>query len=395
MDQKHVKQRIKILKKVNIFSETSEDILGAIASRVDELVIQSGETVIYKGEQGHAMYMIIKGKVMVHDGDHVFSHLTDGMVFGEYSVIDTEVRSASVTGVDQTRVYRFDQEDYYNLLSENIGFARGVLKVLTARLRQHDVVQEQLARSNSRIKKQNEEIEQINQELVGLNKEKDHLIDILAHDLRNPLTSSISLVDLIKQEALGDKLELVEMTDKILSSLWRMNNMISRILEVRGIETKSVPLNFEKIDLGSLLREIHDHYQPVATNKSIQLHLKADRSYADLDEGYARQIFENLISNAIKFSPPETNVFILLTEQNGSWITEVRDEGPGLTKEDRAKLFGKFQRLSAEPTAGESSIGLGLSIVKRYVDEMEGQVWCESEKGGGARFLVSFPKVHS
>ena len=91
---------------------------------------------------------------MVHDGDHVFSQLINGMVFGEYSVIDTEVRSASVTGVDKTRVYRFDQEDYHKLLSENLGFAKGVLKVLTARLRQHDVVQEQLARSNSRIKKQ-------------------------------------------------------------------------------------------------------------------------------------------------------------------------------------------------------------------------------------------------
>ncbi len=171
--------------------------------------------------------------------------------------------------------------------------------------------------------------------------------------------------------------------------------MISRILDVRGIETKSVPLNFEKINLGGLLKDIHDHYQPIASNKSIQLHLTTVKSFADLDESYARQIFENLISNAIKFSPPETNVFIKLTEENGSWITEVQDEGPGLTKEDQRKLFGKFQRLSAEPTAGESSIGLGLSIVKRYVDEMEGEVWCESVAGGGARFLVSFPKVHS
>jgi len=350
-------------------------VLSEIAPRVDELVIQPNETVIYKGEKGHAMYMIIKGNVMVHDGDHVFSYLTDGMVFGEYSIIDTEVRSASVTGIEKTRVYRFDQEDYYGLLSKNIGFAKGVLKVLTVRLRQHDVVQEQLARGNSRIKKQKREIEDINQELRGLNKEKDHLIDILAHDLRNPLTSSISLIDLVKDEIKEEQPDLVEAVDKVLSSLWSMNNMISRILEVRGIETKSVPLNFEKIDLGGLLKEIYDHYEPLASNKSIRLHLKAKQSFADLDEGYARQVFENLISNAIKFSPPEKSVFINLTEENGTWITEVIDEGPGLTSEDKKKLFGKFQRLSAEPTAGESTIGLGLSIVKRYVNEMDGHVW--------------------
>jgi len=385
--------KIAILKKVNIFSETEESVLKEIAPRLTELSLQPEETVIYKGEPGKAMYMIIEGKVMVHDGDHVFSYLTDGMVFGEYSVIDTEVRSASVTGVEKTRVYQFSQKDYYELLAENIGFAKGVLKVLTARLRQHDVIQEQLASSNKRIKRQKSEIEEINEELIALNEEKDHLIDLLAHDLRNPLTSSISILDLLKEELPPKSSDLPEYVDRVTKSLWRMNEMISRILEVRAIETKKIVLNFEKVRLDRVLRDICKFYQPIASKKEIKLHLDVSEGWADLDENYIRQVFENLVSNAIKFSPPQKNVWVQLTHEDGALNIEVKDEGPGISPDDQKKLFGKFQRLSAEPTGGESSIGLGLSIVKHYVDEMDGKVSCESSLGNGARFVVSFKQV--
>jgi len=385
--------KIAILKKVNIFSETEESVLKEIAPRLTELTIEPEERVIYKGEPGKAMYMIIEGKVKVHDGDHVFSYLTDGMVFGEYSVIDTELRSASVTGVEKTRVYQFSQKDYYELLAENIGFAKGVLKVLTARLRQHDVIQEQLASSNKRIKRQKSEIEEINKELRELNEEKDHLIDLLAHDLRNPLTSSISILDLLKDELPDKSSDLPEYVDRVTKSLWRMNDMISRILDVRAIETKKIILNFEKVRVDRVLADICKFYQPIAAKKDIELHLDTCEGWADLDESYARQVFENLVSNAIKFSPPQKNVWVRLIDEDGALNTEVIDEGPGISPEDQKKLFGKFQRLSAEPTGGESSIGLGLSIVKHYVDEMEGKVWCESNLGKGARFVVIFKQV--
>jgi signal transduction histidine kinase len=100
------------------------------------------------------------------------------------------------------------------------------------------------------------------------------------------------------------------------------------------------------------------------------------------------QVLENLISNAVKYSPPGKNIFVRLRQQSGAIRLEVQDEGPGLSGEDQKKLFGKFARLSAKPTGGEHSTGLGLSIVKKMVEALTGRVWCESEPGRGATFIV-------
>ena len=103
------------------------------------------------------------------------------------------------------------------------------------------------------------------------------------------------------------------------------------------------------------------------------------------------QVLENLVSNAVKYSPPGKNIFVRLQHSAEAVRCEVQDEGPGLSPEDQKKLFGKFARLSAKPTGGEHSTGLGLSIVKKMVEAMNGKVWCESELGKGATFIVEFP----
>jgi signal transduction histidine kinase len=101
----------------------------------------------------------------------------------------------------------------------------------------------------------------------------------------------------------------------------------------------------------------------------------------------------NLVSNALKFSQNGTAITIeCTTAPNNTIQIRVSDQGPGLTEEDKSKLFGKFMRLSARPTAGEHSTGLGLSIVKKLVEAMNGKVWCESTLGKGATFYVEFPK---
>ena len=100
---------------------------------------------------------------------------------------------------------------------------------------------------------------------------------------------------------------------------------------------------------------------------------------------------DNLISNAVKYSPKGKSIFVRVREVEGRVRAEVQDEGPGISAEDRKRLFGKFARLTARPTAGEHSTGLGLAIVKRLVESMQGEVRCESELGQGATFIVELP----
>ncbi len=120
--------------------------------------------------------------------------------------------------------------------------------------------------------------------------------------------------------------------------------------------------------------------------------LENPKTYGLVDKNYLTQVFENLLSNAIKFSPRDKDVWIRVKEINGEiWVYFI-DEGPGIEKDEMNRLFGKYQRLSAKPTGGEHSTGLGLSIVKKYVDVMGGRVWCESESGKGSYFIVALKR---
>ena len=137
----------------------------------------------------------------------------------------------------------------------------------------------------------------------------------------------------------------------------------------------------------------------MAQGKQIALEFRAEPEscVAEADKDATMQVLDNLLSNAIKFSPPGRPVVVsVLAGTNGSSgqiSVEVRDAGPGLSEEDQRKLYGKFVRLSAQPTAGESSNGLGLSIVKRLAEEMGGELTCRSKLGEGATFALTLRKA--
>jgi signal transduction histidine kinase len=176
----------------------------------------------------------------------------------------------------------------------------------------------------------------------------------------------------------------------------RLNDMIAKILDMNAIEQHRINLKMEKVNVYQLLQETIHRVQPSIQIKQIIITLTPApiEMYATLDWGYATQVLENLLSNAIKFSPVGKHIYLDLQEEADQIRISIRDEGPGFTTEDMSKLFGKFQRLSARPTAGETTTGLGLSIVKKYVEAMQGSISCESTKGNGANFILTFRKYN-
>lgn len=392
MDNEQLSQNISTLEKLDIFSELSKETLVGLAIKLKEIKAKTHETIIHKGDRGQAMFIIKDGTVKVHDDDHVFAYLSDGSSFGEYALIDSEMRSATVTAIKNTTLLRLVQEDFYKLLIQDVEFSKGVLKVLIGRLRKIDTVQKASADTNQKIMQQRNEIEVINLELRELNAEKDHLMNIVAHDLRNPLTSCISISNSIKSEIKVDHPDLIEFIDSLIKSLWKMNELVTRILDLKSIETNKVTPILSEINLSGLLSDIYHQFLPIAEKKNINLEIKTVPGKVKLDEGYTLQIFENLLSNAIKFSPPGMNVEIHMEDQDNKITTKISNQGPGFTDEDKNKMFGKYQKLSAQPTAGEHSIGIGLSIVKKNIDIMKGEILCISKPGEGAIFKVSFKK---
>jgi signal transduction histidine kinase len=135
-----------------------------------------------------------------------------------------------------------------------------------------------------------------------------------------------------------------------------------------------------------------ENNQAVATKKRILIRTEAAAGHwAKADPAATRQILDNLISNALKFSPPNTTVRVQTRVESCQVWVVVRDQGPGISAADQQKLFQKYSRLSARPTGGESSTGLGLAIVKRLAEAMAGTIQCESGPGAGAAFILRLP----
>ncbi len=232
-----------------------------------------------------------------------------------------------------------------------------------------------------------------NAQLAKLNQEKNELIGVVAHDLRNPLNNINNLSALLK-EGLNGKLskDQVDYFRFIENSSARMNDLIERVLDVNAIESESLKMNLQVCDLAEILNTVADSFVLRASEKHIDMkrELPENKYYAFIDRNYSIQVFENLLSNALKFSPEKSCIEVKLDEEDHTIVASIIDEGPGFSQEDKKQLFKRFAKLSARPTGKESSVGLGLSIVKRYVDAMNGHIEAISNNGKGTIFRVQF-----
>lgn len=259
------------------------------------------------------------------------------------------------------------------------------------------------------ISTRNKELADALARLEELNREKSELMGIVAHDLKNPMGAIKTISDMmIHQSEEFSTEERENFLELINDASTRALDLIGSLLSLEAIEQGGVTIECETLNITNITAALVNHYTPIAETKSIRLHLEQPTELTAFVESQTfHQVLDNLLSNAIKYSPPEKNVWIkAATRLEPAYMPEpdevvlmpnsvfivVADEGPGLTSDDKIRLFGKFARLSAQPTGGESSTGLGLSIVKRYVEAMNGSIWVVSEAGRGAAFVVSLPQ---
>lgn len=231
-------------------------------------------------------------------------------------------------------------------------------------------------------------------ELERLNKLKNEILGMAAHDLRNPLMTITGFADLLRVGACGPVTSTQqEYLDSIMRGAGFMAQLIEDLLQHAQVSTATLKLNPTSTDLGALLQEVVGTYRVQAQAKQIDLRLTIEPELPSLrvDRHKIEQVLANLISNALKFSLPKTEVDVRgRPHAGGAWF-EVQDRGPGISDADRRRLFEPFVRASAQPTGGEVSTGLGLAIAKSIVKGHGGRLRVESEIGVGSTFTVLLP----
>ena len=262
--------------------------------------------------------------------------------------------------------------------------------------RLHDMEQEY----TRRVESISGQLQVANERLRRVNQLKSQFLATAAHDLKNPLSGIMLLVDRIRSqaEAGGPCEPIVHQATRVHTVIERMVHIINGLLDTSVQEMGEVIPCFEVTNLSDLVHGVVRDPEPYAISTDLRLHARetlAAEGGGAVDRLRLGQAIDNLVNNAIKYSPLGRQVWIEVTlrvvEGKDRVHIEVRDQGPGFTSEDLLQAFGPYQRLSALPTGGEYSTGLGLSIVKQMVEMHHGWVWIESDPGQGATFLVELP----
>ena len=267
------------------------------------------------------------------------------------------------------------------------------------------ILYEQLQRSNTRLE---ERVAERTQDLTTANRRlaaqwarlrqansfKSEILGTVAHDLKNPLGVILGRTEILKEMiagagALDDNVQaqIAYIRD---AANW-LTEMVDDLVADAMADALDITIRREPVDISVLVQEVAETNRPLAARKQQTITVSAPPDHTAMcDSDRIREAIDNLVSNAVKYSPIGGAIDIMVTQDAGKIVIEVKDQGAGLSPEDISRLFGRFQRLSAKPTAGETSTGLGLSIVKRIVDLHGGRITVESAgHGKGATFNMT------
>lgn len=235
------------------------------------------------------------------------------------------------------------------------------------------------------------ELEETNTTLTKTNALKNDLLSITAHDLKNPLGNIMAYSKIIQEDELT-KAELQQFLSVIHDSAINMLKIISELLDAVVLENTNFELDLEIIDLQKLTEKIIALNEPQISSKNQQIVFDHPSSVpVKADPKWVKEAIENLLSNAIKYSPSGGAIKVSLNQSETGVELAIADSGPGFTENDKQQLYGKFKRLSAKPTGGESSTGLGLSIVKEIVSLHGWEIMLDTTPGKGSTFTIKIP----
>ncbi len=251
-----------------------------------------------------------------------------------------------------------------------------------------DIEQQQIVTNEINL-----ELENANLQLRELNQDKNDLLGVVSHDIKNFIAGIRLAAEGIKRYPMTREDSIMQAAaGRIINASNDITNLITSLLDANALETGKLRFDMQKVDVAAISSDLLDHYRPHFENKHLHLITELQVGCIVLaDPIRLKEALDNLISNSAKYSPTGKEVRVSVFIDGDFVRAMVSDQGAGFTEEDKKSLFQKFARLSARPTGGESSTGLGLSIAKKLVEHMNGSIELQSEAGKGATFILSMP----
>ena len=268
---------------------------------------------------------------------------------------------------------------------------------LIARIRYHSwayIGQQQRDEAFRALHESQARLLESNTSLVALNQKLNEFVGMAAHDLRNPLGVVLNFTKFLLREPSLDPAKCAKFLGSIQASTEFMLQLVNDLLDVSTIEAGKLTLECHPADLRTLVEANVALNQILASEKGITITLQSPPTLpsAIMDAHRIEQVLTNLITNAVKYSYPETTVEVTLRNEGNEIILAVRDHGQGIPEAELGLLFFPFSVTSVRATRGEKSTGLGLMIVKKVIDAHGGRIWVESRVGEGTTFFVALPK---
>jgi len=227
------------------------------------------------------------------------------------------------------------------------------------------------------------------QRLRALDEMKNTFLEAVSHDLRTPLTSILgSAITLERAEMELPKEDAVDLVHRIATNARKLERLLGDLLDLDRLQRGIVTPQRRPTDVAELIRRSVDETEDRAPHV---IHVLVDPFEVSLDAPKVERIIENLLTNALRHTPPDAQVWVYAEPQDGGLLLKVEDDGPGIPTELREEIFEPFRQAPGSATGHSPGVGVGLSLVKRFAELHGGRAWVEDRPGGGASFRVSIP----
>jgi signal transduction histidine kinase len=385
MNDEQLNQRVNLLRKALIFKMGSDRELKELSKSLVERVVPKNEEIILKGTKGENLFIVVDGMVKIHDDDHVYNISGKGHVFGEYSLFHTEIRTATVTALETTHLLVLSQKNFKKLLSDNKEIQHAVSESLVETIAVQNRMEKELVIKNKLIAQQKDEL----QKTINI---KNRFFSLIAHDLRSPLSSLSSYLNMLIDSNVLSKKEISEYAVDLKKSVSNVNGMLDNLLNWAVSETGDWNIKSSVFNIKNAVDRNVELYHTVAKQKSISLINRSKSVNIVADENSVDVVLRNLISNGIKYTHKGGEVEISVDDTDEYVVVSVKDNGIGISDEIKEKLYRLDGKHKPKGTDNEKGSGLGLILCKEFAEKNNGFLKFESELGKGTTFKFYLPK---